>query len=119
MWETGRSSEVRADTVGTSKDGDLARSNISLGSSGVMGVMSLTWRFRQGNFGGKGGGVLTMITACTRSDMVQCMYNGDLSGGVGGYGHHGMRSDGARLGEGRRKRPFGWRAVVRLNVAAR
>ena len=55
MWETGRSSEVLADTVGTSKDGDLARSNISLGSSGVMGVMSLTWRFRQGNFSVKGG----------------------------------------------------------------
>ena len=95
MWEMGRSSEVLAERVGTNRDGDFARSNISLGSNGVMGVMA--WRFRQGAVGGKGG-VLTMITACTRTAMVGCMYYGALSGGGSGYGQHGMGHDGAQVG---------------------
>jgi hypothetical protein len=38
--EMGRSSEVRADTPGMRNDCDLPLWNISLGSSGVMGVMA-------------------------------------------------------------------------------
>lgn len=45
-WEVGRCSEVRAETAPMKSDCDLPRSNISLGSRGVMGVVASCTRGR-------------------------------------------------------------------------
>lgn len=95
MWETGRSSDVRAETVPTNNDGDFPRSNISLGSSGVMGVMAC-YVGSDGHLRSRVGkdGYHDHVAMCTRLE-TGCEIG--LSGIPSRYEDHGERDNGAQL----------------------